>query len=93
MGERDRSFLEIISSKGKVKILKILLREGQVNISRLVRESGLHYNLVLRHLTDLERQGLVEEVRVGRLRLFSLKLDNPRTIALIEILKALEDVG
>jgi DNA-binding transcriptional ArsR family regulator len=87
----NESIIKIISSKGKLKILRLLLREGQANITRIVRETGLHYNLVLKHLNELKKLDIVEEVRVGRLRMFSLKFDNPRTLTLMEILKALEE--
>jgi len=88
----DTRLINIISSKGKVKILKLLLHEGQVNISRIVKETGLHYNLVIKHLSELISLGIVEEQRIGRLRMYSLRFDNPRTLALVEALKLLDEL-
>ncbi|ABM80756.1 winged helix-turn-helix domain-containing protein [Hyperthermus butylicus] len=82
-------FLEIISSRGKLRILLVLLRNGQVNITRLLRETRLHYNLLIKHLEELKAAGIVEETRVGRARLYSLKLNNPRTLVLVETLRLL----
>ena len=87
------AIIKIISSKGKLKILRLLLQEGQANITKIVRETGLHYNLALKHLDELKKLNIVEEIRVGRLRMFSLKFDNPRALTLMEILRALEEAG
>ncbi|MCC6044370.1 MAG: ArsR/SmtB family transcription factor [Acidilobaceae archaeon] len=82
----------LLSSKGRVRVLRILLREGQVNISRLIRETGLHHRLVVKHLEELKRMGLVEERRYGRLRIYEANLQDPRVSALRELLKTLESI-
>ncbi len=80
----------LLSSKGRVKILKLLLDKGQLNISRIVKETKLHHKLVVRHLNELIDMGLVVERRYGRLRLFEADLTNPRISAIREILRELE---
>jgi DNA-binding transcriptional ArsR family regulator len=89
----NNTIMRVVASKGKLKILRLLLHEGQANITKIVRETGLHYNLALKHLDELKKLNIVEEVRVGRLRMFSLKFDNPQVLTLIEILRALEEAG
>jgi DNA-binding transcriptional ArsR family regulator len=81
----------ILGSKGKIKILQLLLREGEANITKIVRETGLKHSLVERHLEDLVRLGIVVERRVGRLRIFSLKLGDPRIAALAELIRRFEE--
>jgi len=83
---------ELLSSKGRVRILRVLLEEGQVNVTRLVRATGLHHRLVVRHLEELKRMGLVEERRYGRLRIYEVNLKDPRVSALRELLRSLEKV-
>ncbi|KSW11937.1 ArsR family transcriptional regulator [Pyrodictium occultum] len=78
----------ILGSKGKIKILSLLARSGQLNITRIIKDTGLHHRLVEQHLEELKNAGLVEEQRIGRLRLFSLRYDNPKTAVLIELLRA-----
>ena len=80
----------LFSGRGRVKILKLLLEEGQVNITRLVRETGLHHRLVLKHLEDLKDLGIVVERRYKRIRLFEVNLRDPRISTLREIIKTLE---
>jgi len=83
---------ELLSSKGRVRVLKVLLRDGQANISRLIRETGLHHRLVVKHLEELKRMGLVEERRYGRLRIYEINLRDPRVSALRDLLRSLESI-
>ena len=83
----------VLGSKGKIKILRLLMREGEVNITRIVRETGLRHSLVEKHLEELASMGIVVEKRIGRLRLFSLNLGNPRVALLLELLKRMEETA
>ncbi len=85
-----KQLAEILGSKGKIKILKLLVREGEANITKIVRETGLRHSLVEKHLEDLIRLGIVVEKRIGRLRIFSLNLQNPRTQSIVELIRRLE---
>lgn len=93
MNNINEQIAELLGSKGKVKIIYTLVRSGQLNITRIVKDTGLHHRLVEQHLEDLKKLGLVEEQRIGRLRLFSLRYDNPKTALIIELLKSLEDLS
>jgi len=55
------------------RIIDILRRHGEMNITRISRLSGLGYRTTLKKLEELVELGLVEERRFGRLRLFRLK--------------------
>ena len=54
-------------------ILDILSKYGELNITRIVRYTGLHFRTVTRKLKDLVINGYVEERRYGRLRLYRIK--------------------
>ena len=69
---------EILSSKGRVKILKILSEIGELNISEIARRAGLNYATTNRHLGVLEEQGLVRHKRFGRIRIFRFNEENRR---------------
>jgi DNA-binding transcriptional ArsR family regulator len=55
------------------RIIDTLRVYGELNITRLVRLTGLHYRVLQKHLTILMEKGMISERRFGRLRLFSLK--------------------
>jgi DNA-binding transcriptional ArsR family regulator len=61
---------EIFGSKGRVRIMKVLTENGELNISEIGRRTGLNYSSVNRHLSKLEELGLVKEKRYGKVRIF-----------------------
>jgi DNA-binding transcriptional ArsR family regulator len=69
---------EVLSSKGRVKILRILADIGELNISEIARRAGLNYTTTNEHLTALERSGLILHKRFGRIRIFRFNEANPR---------------
>ncbi|MDP8002691.1 MAG: ArsR family transcriptional regulator [Caldisphaera sp.] len=83
---------KVLASKGKVRILKVLMKEGQINISRLVKLTGLHHDVVVKNMEDLKKLGIVEEKRYGRLRIYMVDLRNPKISGLYEIIKEIESL-
>ncbi|MET1128081.1 MAG: winged helix-turn-helix domain-containing protein [Thermoproteota archaeon] len=81
---------ELLSSRARLKILILLFKEGQMNITQIVRRTGLNYPTVRRHLEYLKSKGIVEEIVAERARIYSLRIENPRTAALMEIVSSLE---
>ena len=69
---------EVLSSKGRVKILRILTEIGELNISEIARRAGLNYATTNRHLGVLEEHGLVRHKRFGRIRIFRFNEGNPK---------------
>ncbi|MGC8994020.1 MAG: helix-turn-helix domain-containing protein [Pyrobaculum sp.] len=57
----------------KEAILDILRREGPVPIYRLAKELGLSYGAVQWYVFSLERDGVVETVKIGKRRYVALK--------------------
>lgn len=60
-------------SNSKEQILEVLKKYGELNISKLARITGIHYRVLVKRLKELVEEGLVEERRFGRLRLFRIK--------------------
>ena len=69
---------EVFSSKGRVKILKILAEIGELNISEIARRAGLNYTTTNQHLLVLGDHGLVRHKKFGRIRIFRFDEENPR---------------
>ncbi|MGC8572888.1 MAG: ArsR family transcriptional regulator [Caldisphaera sp.] len=83
---------KVLASKGKVRILKVLMKEGQVNISRLVKLTGLHHDVIVKNMEELKEMGIVEEKRYGRLRIYMIDLRDPKISGLYEIFKEIENL-
>ncbi|MFQ6085981.1 MAG: ArsR/SmtB family transcription factor [Candidatus Bathyarchaeia archaeon] len=68
----------VLSSRGRVRVLKVLLRVGELNVSEIARRSGLNYATANNHLEALERAGLLREKRFGRIRIYRVRDDDER---------------
>ena len=69
---------EVLSSKGRIKILRILADIGELNISEIARRAGLNYTTTNEHLAALENAGIILHKKFGRIRIFRLNEGNPR---------------
>ena len=61
---------EVLGSRGRIRVLRVLAKSGELNISEVSRRTGLNYTSVERHLVKLEKLGLVREKRYGKIRIF-----------------------
>ncbi len=72
------SIEDIFSSKGRVRILRILVEIEELNISEIARRAGLNYTTTNQHLQALENAGLVRHKRFGRIRIFRFNEEDSR---------------
>jgi len=69
---------DVLSSKGRVRILRILTDIGELNISEIARRAGLNYTTTNQHLQALENAGLIRHKKFGRIRIFRFNEESPR---------------
>ena len=72
----------LFSSRGRIKIIRLLAECGELNISEIARRTQLNHSTTRRHLRFLERAKLVQEKTFGRIRIFRYKVENLRALAL-----------
>ena len=77
---------DVLSSKGRVKILRILAEISELNISEIARRAGLNYATTHRHLEVLESCGLIGHKRFGRIQIFYFNASDPRAEAIRKII-------
>ena len=77
----------VFSSKGRVKILRILVEIGELNISEIARRAKLNYTTTNQHLQVLETSGIVRHKNFGRIRIFRFNNDNPRAKSIKELIE------
>lgn len=61
---------ELLGSKGRIRVLRVLAESGELNISEVGRRTGMNYTSVERHLKALKKMGLLREKRYGKIRIF-----------------------
>jgi len=80
------SIEEVLSSKGRVKILRILAEIGELNISEIARRARLNYATTNKHLLALENQGIIKHKKFGRIRIFRFDEDKPKAMILRQMI-------
>jgi DNA-binding transcriptional ArsR family regulator len=61
---------EIFSSKPRMKILKLIYRLGQLNISDIARRIKMNYRATAEHLKILTAEGILSEREYGRVHMY-----------------------
>jgi predicted transcriptional regulator len=82
---------EVFSSKGRVKILKILAEIGELNISEIARRAGLNYSTTNQHLHVLETSKLVRHKTFGRIRIFRYNDESRRARMVKQLVESWEE--
>ena len=77
---------DIFSSRGRVRILRILTQIGELNISEIARRAGLNYTTTNQHLQVLENAGLVRHKKFGRIRIFRFDEESPQARIIKELI-------
>jgi hypothetical protein len=80
---------EILNSKVRRKIIRILCKVGSTNMMNLVRLTNSTYNQVNPSILTFGKEGIVTEQRYGRVRMITLERENPKTRLLLQALKIL----
>jgi len=81
---------DIFSSKLRMKILKILVQMGELNVSEIARRLGVNYNTTSKHLKVLEDEGILQHKVFGRIRLYRLNEHSPKAKAVQNLMDAWE---
>lgn len=72
------SLEEALSSSGRIRILSLLSRVEELHLTEISKRTDQSYTATERHLRALQEAELVEEKDYGRVRIFRLRLENPR---------------
>ena len=76
------SIEEVLSSKGRVIILKTLAEKEELNISAIARVANLNHSTTTQHLKFLTKAGLIQEKNFGRIKIFRFCIENYRAKSL-----------
>jgi len=61
---------DVFSSRLRMKIIKLLMQLGELNVSQIARRLSVNYNSISKHLKVLEDEDLVQCKKYGRIRLY-----------------------
>jgi predicted transcriptional regulator len=81
---------DVFSSKGRVRILRILSEIGELNISEIARRAKLNYATTNGHLQVLENAGLIRHKSFGRIRIYRFNEENAKAKAIKDLMEVWE---
>ncbi len=67
---------DILGSKAKVKILKVLALNEELTISLIINKTNLNYSSVKTHLNHLKNLDLIQEKKFGRIKIYRYRIEN-----------------
>jgi predicted transcriptional regulator len=81
---------EVLSSKSRMKILKLIYQLGQLNVSDVARRLKLNFASTSKHLKLLESEGILQERTYGRVRMYRFNQGSAKAKALQNLLDVWE---
>ncbi|NHJ41041.1 MAG: winged helix-turn-helix transcriptional regulator [Asgard group archaeon] len=81
---------EVLSSKGRILILKILAEMEELNISAIARVTNLNHSTATQHLEFLTKAGLVQEKKFGRIKIFRYRSEDIKARSLKKLFEIWE---
>jgi len=88
--EQELGLVPVLSRKCVWNIVRVLLqtRNNMINITALVNALRTNYDYVMKCLTLMEKYGIVEMAKIGRLRLVKLNTSSGIVNKMVELLES-----
>jgi DNA-binding transcriptional ArsR family regulator len=84
-------FEELLGSKARAKILKVLAQNQELTISTIINKTRLNYSNVIKHLEYLKKCDFIQEKKFGRIRIYRYKVENIIAQSLKNFIDILEE--
>lgn len=73
-----------------MKILKMLMKVGELNVSEVTHRLNVNFAAASRHLKALEAEGILLHKKFGRIRLYRINEQSPRARAVLNLIETWE---
>lgn len=91
LSEGRMAIEEILGSRSRLRILKLLYMLGELNLSEIARRIGVNYREAKKQVQILEAAGIITCKRFGRIKLYRLNEPSNRVKALEALIEAWEE--
>ena len=81
---------QVLSSKLRMKILKVIYKSGQPNISDIARQTKSNFSSTAEHLKFLEAEGILQVHLYGRVRMYRFNECSAKAKAVQNLIEAWE---
>jgi DNA-binding transcriptional ArsR family regulator len=86
------SIEDLLGSKARIKILKTLAINNELNISLIISITKLNHSNVIKHLNILKSFNLIQEKKFGRIKIYRYKTENIKARSLKKFIEIWEGV-
>ncbi len=84
--------LEVVfSSKSRMKILKLIYKLGQLNVSDVARRLKMNYTATAEHLKILKAEGILQERVYGRIHMYRFN-ESAKAKAVADLIEVWEKI-
>lgn len=92
VNEANKRFVieDLLGSKARIKILKVLALNNELNISLIISKTKLNHSLVVKHLNLLKSFNLIQEKKFGRIKIYRYKIENIKARSLKKFIEIWE---
>ncbi len=73
-----------------MKILKLIERLGELNVSDIARRIGVNFTTTSKHLQLLESEGILQQRTYGRIRMYRFNQASPKAKAVQNLIEVWE---
>jgi len=81
---------DLLGSKARIKILKVLALYNELNISLIISKTKLNHSIAVKHLNLLESFNLIQEKNFGRIKIYRYKIENIKARSLKKFIEIWE---
>jgi DNA-binding transcriptional ArsR family regulator len=90
--ENKNQIEDILGSRARVKILRILAKYEELTISLIIKKARLNYSCVVKHLKFLKKISLIQEKKFGRIKIYRYKSENIKARSFKNLIEIWEGV-
>ncbi len=76
-----------------MKILKLVARLGELNVSDVARRIGVNFTTTSKHLRVLEAEGILQQRTYGRIRMYRFNQSSPKAKAVENLIETWEQAN
>ncbi len=81
---------DVFSSKLRIRILEVIYKSGQPNVSDIARQTKANFSSTAKHLKLLEAEGILQVHLYGRVRMYRFKEGSAKAKAVQNLIEVWE---
>ncbi len=81
---------DILGSKTKLRIIKLLICNNALNITKIVRMSGLNHTIIRKNLKELVDKNIIIEDKIDNFTIYRINVENSVVKKLLMIIECKE---